>query len=151
MPQRDPNPEAAHGFVHRVNRVKSDSSKSADLSSRRGDGQPEHRLADLRALKDGLLRALSDSGPAPNPMGLYFQSFREMLRPRFPVSIRLLVARIRRSALGRKAWDLLRSSAAVRRLVSPFRPPADVREFDPAYYVRENPDVTASGMDPLYH
>ena len=76
-----------------------------------------------------------------------------MQRPQFPVgsSIRLLVARIRRSALGRKAWDLLRSSAAVRRLVSPFRPPADVREFDAAYYLRENPDVAASGMDPLYH
>ena len=76
-----------------------------------------------------------------------------MLRPQFPVdsSIRLLVARIQRTPLGRKTWDLLRPSAAVRRLVSPFRPPADVREFDAAYYLRENPDVAASGMDPLFH
>jgi glycosyltransferase involved in cell wall biosynthesis len=77
----------------------------------------------------------------------------KMLRLQFPVapSTQLLLARIRRSALGRKAWDLLRPSAAMRRLVSPFRLPADVSEFDAAYYLRENPDVAASGMDPLYH
>ena len=59
----------------------------------------------------------------------------KMLRLQFPVapSTQLLLARIRRSALGRKAWDLLRPSAAMRRLVSPFRLPADVSEFDAAY------------------
>src|ERR1700749_3489373 len=70
--------------------------------------------------------------------------------PRIP-SVRLLLARPRRSALGREAWNLLGRSAWVRRLVTPFRPAPDVYDFDPDYYLAENPAVAASGIDPFYH
>ena len=49
------------------------------------------------------------------------------------------------------AWNFLGRSEAIRRLLTPLRPPADVSGFDPAYYLRENPDVGLSGIDPLYH
>ncbi len=65
--------------------------------------------------------------------------------------IQLLIARARQSALGQMAWNLLSRSEKVRRIVTPLRPAADINAFDPAYYLRENPDVALSGVDPLYH
>jgi hypothetical protein len=35
----------------------------------------------------------------------------------------------------------------VRRL----RPQAEIDDFDAAYHIRENPDIAASGIDPLCH
>jgi glycosyltransferase involved in cell wall biosynthesis len=49
------------------------------------------------------------------------------------------------------AWDLLGRSELVRRLVTPLRLAPDIYEFDPVYYLNENPGVAASGVDPLYH
>jgi glycosyltransferase involved in cell wall biosynthesis len=49
------------------------------------------------------------------------------------------------------AWKLLRRSEFVRRLVSSLRPRSEADDFDATYYIRQNPDVAASGLDPLYH
>jgi GT2 family glycosyltransferase len=49
------------------------------------------------------------------------------------------------------AWNLLRRSETIRRILTPLRLPADINAFDPGYYLYKNPDVALSGVNPLYH